>query len=482
MRVRGEDSKIFFFPLFTFYFPLKIMITEILSTGDEIRSGALVDTNSAYIAEKLEEAGLEVVRHSCVGDDFDSLRDILREIGGRADVAVVTGGLGPTTDDLTSEAAAKAVGANLVLDDAALRSVEDFFKKRNYPKSRSNEKQAMLPEGAECIYNPVGTAPGFILKIDRCLFFFMPGVPFEMRRMLSDSVMPRIESLHGDNKRFSIVKTISTFGLPESVTGERLAGVMEEFPGIKLGLRAKFPEIQVKLYASGRDENALGSMVEKATEWVLQKMGKRVFSVDGSSMKAAVGELLRKKGDTLAVAESCTGGLISHWLTDVSGSSDYFLFSGVTYSDEAKMKVLGVSPDTLAAYGAVHEETAMEMADGARRVSGAAYGLSTSGIAGPTGGTDEKPVGTVCIGLATPEGVRGRRFHFSFGRRAMNKTIFAMTALDMLRRELLGSPEEFEKWKKRKHCTKAKLEALESKGRLEEKEELQTPSDGEARI
>ncbi len=414
------------------------MIAEILSTGDEIRSGALVDSNSAHISRKLEEAGVEVVRHSCVGDELSALETIFKEIGGRSDVAIVTGGLGPTTDDLTAEATANAAGVELAMDEAARRSVEAFFEKRNYPMNPSNRKQAMLPKGAKCLHNPVGTAPGFMLKMDRCVFFFMPGVPFEMKRMLSDKVLPEIERLQGGTRGLFMVKTLGTFGLPESATGERVAGVMDAFPGIKLGLRAKFPEIQIKLYASGEDEKALNHMVEAATGWVVEKMGIRVFSVDGNSMEAVVGDLLREKCSTLAVAESCTGGLISNALTDVSGSSDYFLFSGVTYSNEAKVRVLGVSLDTLERYGAVHEETAKEMAEGTRHLANADYGLATTGIAGPTGGTDEKPVGTVCIGLATPEGVHAWRHLFAFGQRRMNKAIFAMTALDKLRRELLG--------------------------------------------
>jgi nicotinamide-nucleotide amidase len=351
---------------------------------------------------------------------------------------VVTGGLGPTTDDLTAEAAAKAAGVNLVFNDAAFSCIEAFFKRRNYPMSQSNRKQAMIPEGAEVIYNPVGTAPGFSLKIGNCTVFFLPGVPFEMKKMLSDSVLPRIAELQGEDRKFCLVKNISTFGLGESVVGEQVADLEKEFPGIRLGLRAKFPEIHVKFYAVGEDEQVLKDTAERATQWVLDRIGNKVLSVDGASMEAVVGDLLRQKQATLAVAESCTGGLISHWLTDVPGSSDYFLFSGVTYSNEAKMKVLGVSPDTLAKYGAVHEETAKEMADGARRVAGADYGLATSGIAGPGGGTDEKPVGTLAIGLASPHGVKSRTFRFSFGIRSRNKTIFAMTALNMLRRELMN--------------------------------------------
>ncbi|MGB6011006.1 MAG: molybdopterin-binding protein, partial [Desulfobacterales bacterium] len=229
------------------------MIIEILATGDEILTGAVVDTNSAHIAQALKEIGLLGVRHSCVGDDMNHLVSTLQEIAIRADVAVVTGGLGPTTDDITAEAAAKSAGVELVLNRSSLRSVEDYFRTRNRPTSSSNKKQALLPFGADPIYNPVGTAPGFTLKIERCLCYFLPGVPFEMHRMLSDSVLPSIETLRGGRGELRRVKTISTFGLTESATGERMKGFSVEFPGIKLGFRAKFPEIQIKLYGSGKD-------------------------------------------------------------------------------------------------------------------------------------------------------------------------------------------------------------------------------------
>ena len=414
------------------------MIIEILATGDEIRTGAAVDSNSAHIAQVLEHAGFEAVRHTCVGDDMDMMVSILKEIGSRADVAIVTGGLGPTTDDITAEAAAKAKGVELVLNRSALGVVENFFKTRRRTMSPSNKKQAMLPMGAESLDNPIGSAPGFVLKIDRCSFFFVPGVPFEMKRMLSDEVLPRIQRYYGGSGELSLVKTLSTFGLAESVIGELLTGLSAEFPEITPGFRSKFPEIQVKLYIRGKDEQALRKILEKASHWVLGKLGENIFSMDGISMQRVVGGLLTTKQATLAVAESCTGGLISHLLTNVPGSSGYFLFSGVTYSNEAKKKVLGVSSEVLQQYGAVHEEIVKQMAQGVRRVAGATYGLATSGIAGPDGGTDEKPVGTVCIGLATPNGVKGFRFVFPFNTRLMNKRIFAMKALDLLRRELMG--------------------------------------------
>ena len=413
------------------------MNVEILITGDEIRSGAVIDKNSAHIAMKLEEAGFNVARHTCVGDNVDDIVLALQEIGGRSDAALVTGGLGPTPDDLTALAAATSVGVDLVLNLSALHGVESYFKTRNRVMPDSNKKQAMLPKGADPILNPVGTAPGFRLKINRCLFFFLPGVTSEMQRMLSDTVMTQLEQLRGNICEFSMVKTISTFGLTESATAERVSGISGMFPEITLGFRAKFPEIQIKLYGRGKEKEALHQRMVKATAAVIEEIGDNVFSEDESPMEAVVGRLLLKKNATLAVAESCTGGLISHLLTNVPGSSGYFLFSGVTYSNEAKQNVLGVSSEVLEHYGAVHEKTAKEMAAGVRRIAESDFGLATSGIAGPDGGTDEKPVGTVCIGLATRRSTLGFRFFFPFNSRWRNKKIFAMKALDILRRHLI---------------------------------------------
>jgi nicotinamide-nucleotide amidase len=421
------------------------MKAEIFSTGDEIRSGALVDSNTAYIAEKLEESGIEVTRHISCGDDMTVIEDILREISGRADVAVVTGGLGPTTDDITAEAAAKAAGVKLTLDQVALADIRAMFRKFNRPMSLSNEKQAMFPEGSRVLKNPAGTAPGFSLNIGQCTFFFVPGVPFEMKKMISDQVLPAVIQLQGNRRNHSIIRTISTFGLGESIVGEKVADIINEFKDIKLGLRATFPEVHVKLYIRGEDKSKLLSTLDQAVNWVKEKIGSNIISTDGHPMEHIVGDLLKSKNSSLAIAESCTGGLIADLITNVAGSSDYFLFSGVTYSNEAKIRILGVKQETLKQFGAVSEETVREMAEGARRVAGATYAIATSGIAGPDGGTTEKPVGTVCIGLATPQTSITKRWtspygklSASYGSREKNKRWFAMMALEMLRRELIG--------------------------------------------
>lgn len=415
------------------------MKAEILATGDEIRTGALVDSNSAFIAERLEQNGVEVVRHHAVGDDLPVLVDVLREIADRVEVAVVTGGLGPTQDDLSAEAAARAAGVGLALDQRALDDIAVFFARRGRTMSDSNRKQAYIPEGAVCLYNALGTAPGFELTLGTCTFYFLPGVPNEMKPMLQQLVLPRLQARLGAARQFRLNRVVSTFGLPESVVGERVAGIEEEFSGIKLGLRAKFPEIQVKLYFNTEDKSSGEKTLADAVQWTIDRLQPHVFSTRERTLAAEVGELLRQRGATLALAESCTGGLVGNWITNSAGSSDYFLLSAVVYANDCKVKVLGVSEKTLIRSGAVDEETARQMAAGARRAAGATYGLATTGIAGPGGGTEEKPVGTICVGLATADGTRSMRLTLSFGQRLMNKRLFAMIALDFLRRHLMDN-------------------------------------------
>ena len=287
------------------------MLAEILATGEEIRTGALVDTNSAHIARALEAAGVEVVRLGAVGDDLPRLKAVLVEIGARAEAAVVTGGLGPTVDDLSAQAAAEAAGLDLVQDPAALAAIEEFYRRRNRSLNPSVRKQALLPRGAEMLANPVGTAPGFSLQIGGCRFFFLPGVPSEMKRMLAEQVLPGIERMRGPVREHRPVRTFSCFGLTESLTGERVEGREGRFPGVKLGLRAKFPEVQVKLYTSDASEAAALARLDAASDWVRGRLGDRLFSETGAAMEAVVGALLQARKATLAVAESCTGGLLA---------------------------------------------------------------------------------------------------------------------------------------------------------------------------
>lgn len=415
------------------------MIAEILSTGDEICSGAIIDSNSAHIAEKLMELDIEVTRHSCVGDDLDALAGILKEIGGRADIAIVTGGLGPTKDDLSAEAAARAAETRLEKDQTAIDYIEGFFKKFNRKASASDYKQAMLPKGSVPIFNARGTAPGFSLIIGKCRCYFMPGIPHEMTAMLAEQVIPDIQTNLQAPDKFQRIRTLSVFGLPEARVNDYLSDISEALANVKCGMLARFPVIYVKLIATGRNPEELSRDLDKATLWAQEKIGDFIFSTEGKAIESEVGGLLRSGGATVAVAESCTGGLVADMLTNVSGSSDYFLLSTVTYANKAKIELLDVPHEVIETHGAVHEETARLMAEGVRRISGATYGIATSGIAGPTGGTDEKPVGTVCIGIAGPEGAMGERHHSPFKERTANKQIFAVLALNVLRKQLKGS-------------------------------------------
>ncbi len=256
--------------------------------------------------------------------------------------------------------------------------------------------------------------------------------------MLARHVLPEIAARMPGAPVVRQIRVVSTFGLPESAVGEKVRDIEGQFESLRIGLRVVFPEIHVRLYGGGADAEDVGRKLAAAAQAVQARLGRRTLSTSGASMAAVLGELLTARGATLAVAESCTGGLIAKQLTDVPGSSNFFIFSGVTYANEAKVRVLGVSAATLDALGAVHENTALEMAAGARRVANADFAIATTGIAGPDGGTDEKPVGTVCLGLATPEGDRAYRFVFPFGDRDLNRRVFAAAAMDRLRLYLEG--------------------------------------------
>jgi nicotinamide-nucleotide amidase len=380
------------------------MISEILVIQDEIRSGAMVDSNAAYIARKLKEKGIEVTRHSAIGNDSTDIINLLKEISQRSNIALVIGGQNTIGENLKVAAAAKEKDLSVSLDTQALVSMENHF------------------------------------KIEECTFFFLPRVPSEMCQMLQDQVIPWIMKIQETTKDVRLIKTFSTFGLSESAMGEHVDDFNQLFPQIKLSFRANFPGIQVNLYSFGTDEGDVRVQMEAANQWIYRKLGNKIISDVGEPIEKVVGDLLGRKQAHLAVAESCTGGLIADMLTNVPGSSDYFFFSAVTYSNQLKMKILGVTAQTLDRYGAVSEQTAKEMAHGVQQISDTTYGLSVSGIAGPGGATNGKPVGTVYIGLASSDFVRGHRFCYKFNDRWMNKYIFATTALDLLRQELLGIP------------------------------------------
>jgi len=421
------------------------MKIEILATGNELLTGALSDTNSAYIANSLIMNHFEVQKHHVVGDDLDIISKLLFKIGQRADALIVTGGLGPTPDDLSAEAAARASKSELVFNQDAYDALCVFFELIKRPMSSSIKKQAYIPDGSQMIENPVGTAPGFIVKIGKCRAYFLPGVPHEMKKMLNEKVIPDLIQHSGGNEKKTIQQTIVCFGTIESKVGEAIKDIPSKVPGVRAGTRSKFPEIQIKLYATAHTKDEATNMLKQAEQLCLERLGKYIFSLNGDSMQKVLSSLLKKEKKTLALAESCTGGLIAHLLTQVPGSSEFFLCSAVTYSNESKVKVLNVSEETLQNYGAVSQETVQEMAIGIRNKIGADYAIATSGIAGPTGGTPEKPVGTICMAVACESCIHFHKVVLTYGNRKQKKELFAMVAMDMLRRVILKMPFIFNK-------------------------------------
>lgn len=406
------------------------MTCAVLSIGTELTRGELVNSNAAWLGAELTALGFEVVEHLVVDDDRERVVAALQQLRQRARVVVSTGGLGPTTDDLTTESVAHALGVPLVRDDASLEHIRRRFERFGRVMSPSNAKQADFPEGAEILPNPSGTAPGFGVRLGECSAYFMPGVPQEMRRMFEEQVAPRIRSL-APNNLFQL--RLRTFGLPESVVGEKLAGVEEAFAGTTIGYRAHFPEIEIKVLARAATLAAAREISERATGEVRARLGPHIFGEGDDTYAGVVGRALRGRGWTVAIAESCTGGLVGHMLTREPGASDFLLLDAVTYANSAKASVLGVDADMLRWHGAVSSEVASAMASGAKRVSGADVALSLTGIAGPSGGTESKPVGTVYIAVAHHDGTTEVKHRVFPGDRLRVQTLAAYAGLEMLR-------------------------------------------------
>lgn len=413
---------------------------EIVATGDELMTGAVVDSNSSTIARRLRDRGVVVRRKTMVGDTQTDIEAALAEAAARVPVVVVTGGLGPTEDDRSAAAAAKVAGVPIERREEALEHVKGMFRRFGREMTPNNEKQADLPRGCEILPNPVGTAVGFAVDLPGgARAFFTPGVPREMEKMLEEQILPRVDAIRGATGATTALATrvVKSYGFGESKVESELAGVAwpEE---VTVGYRAKFPEIHLRLYAEGAADR-LGAALDRAEASIRERLGVRVFGLDGETMTSVLGALLTKKGWTIAVAESCTGGLLGSLITEVSGSSAWFDRGWVTYSDASKSALVGVKGETLAAHGAVSEPVVRELAAGARERSGCPIALGITGIAGPTGGTAEKPVGTVWIACATPEGVDARKLSL-VGDRDRIRLGAAYAAMDLARRHLLGGP------------------------------------------
>ena len=414
------------------------MKTAILSIGDELLLGEVVDTNSARIAARLADEGIATVRKLTVGDDEAGIAAALQELARGHDVVIATGGLGPTDDDVTARAAARATGRRLVLNDEAMARLKEFFARLGREMHPANGRQCLLPAKAELIPNPAGTASGFHLLLDGCLLIFLPGVPSEMAVMLEESVVSLVLARRSGRQR-TRTSTLTVFGLSEAEIGARLSDIDRSRPGLGVAYCVEYPMVQVKLRATGEDETALTALLEDGAAIVRERLGDHVVAGGGETIDTVVARLFRETGMTLSLAESCTGGLIAGRITAVAGSSGYFLLGAVTYSNDAKSNLLGVPGDILAEQGAVSAEVARAMARGARKLAGSDLALAVTGIAGPEGGSPDKPVGTVFIALADRAGCSAKGYHFS-GDREKIRTITAITAMDWLRRRLLAYP------------------------------------------
>ena len=385
----------------------------LLSTGDELITGRVVDTNSAYIADKLYGLGLEVVAVLKVGDSRERLLWALRHGLELGEVVIGTGGLGPTTDDLTTEVVAEFFGRRLKIDEGVAEALKRRFESRGMAMTPNNLKQALFPEGADIIPNPMGTAPGFrVVTEDQKYLIWLSGVPREMKVMLRESVLPWVQQERKGGGEIS-ASAFKIYGLTESKLGDMLKPIPIS-DQVRLSYRAHFPDLTLRLTVRGDGESE--KKFSELRAQIRELIGPHIYAEGDESLEEIVGKLLLEKRRTLALAESCTGGYIGHRITRVAGSSAYFKSSAVTYSNESKIRLLGVQRSTLERHGAVSRETALEMAEGIRRQAEADIGLSVTGIAGPSGGSPEKPVGTVWIGLARDQESDARLFHFQGDR------------------------------------------------------------------
>lgn len=407
------------------------MLMEMISTGEEVLSGQIVDTNAAWFADSMMNLGIELQRRSTVGDRMDDLVAIFRERSQFADFILVNGGLGPTSDDLSAEAAARAAGVDLVMHESWRAHLEQWFRQRNRSMPVSNLKQCLLPRGAELIDNPIGSAPGFRLKLNRAWLFFTPGVPSEFKQMVTDHFIPFVQRQEGEPTQ---LRKLLTFGHGESMLADRIAGLPVP-AGITLGYRPSPPHVEIKVFARG---TAAISAMPPYVDSLRALISDAVVSTRFPSLAEEVHHLLIERKHSLALAESCSGGMLSSQLVEFAGSSAYLQFSAVTYSNAAKKSLLGVSAATLEQHGAVSAETAIAMAKGARSKLDSDFALAITGIAGPEGGSVEKPVGTTAIALCDRQHVWVQVLQLSQRTRNLVRVMSCATALDMLRRHLLG--------------------------------------------
>jgi competence/damage-inducible protein CinA-like protein len=415
--------------------PLNMLSAEIIAIGSELLTSNRTDTNSLWLTDKLNRIGIDVKLKTVVGDDDARLEETIKDAVKRSRVVITTGGLGPTEDDITRKVVARALGKRLSLDEKVLEEIRERFRSfgvANMPER--NSRQAMVISGAQVLSNPNGSAPGLFLEHEGCAVALMPGPPREMKPMFENHVQARLEKLAGD-VRFA-TRILRVAGLGESAVDEKIAPIYTKYENPQTTILFNSSEIEIHLRAHGRTEADAETLLDDLALKIEQKLGNSAFSFRGETMEEVVGRRLTMTGFTLAVAESCTGGLIAQRLTSVPGSSKYFTEGVVTYSNEAKVRLLGVDKKMIREFGAVSQQVARDMARGVRHKAKTDFGIAVTGIAGPDGGTEEKPVGLVFIALADDAHTEHKRLMIP-GDRELVRWRASQAALDMLRRRLI---------------------------------------------
>jgi nicotinamide-nucleotide amidase len=412
------------------------MKAQIVTIGDELLIGQTVDTNSAWIGAELSKLGFDVCRRISIHDLRNDILSTLLDVSGKSDVVLITGGLGPTSDDITKQTLCEFFGTRLVINHEVLDMIEEMFRQRNWPMNENNRRQAEVPETCTVLKNAAGTAPGMWFEKDKTIFVSMPGVPHEMIYIMNEHVLPELK------KRFSsqtiIHKNIMTYGVGESSLAEILKGFEEVLPAeIKLAYLPSYGIIKLRLTATGPDKQQLENIVEKQVRKLYNTIPDLIYGEDEESFEIVIGRILKERKETLCTAESCTGGMIASMITSIPGSSLYYKGSIISYDNSVKTDLLGVSADIIDKYGAVSSETVTKMAEGARRLLKTDYSIATSGIAGPDGGTDTKPVGTIWIAVSSDAGTLSEKRQYGTDR-IININRFSVAALNLLWRQITG--------------------------------------------
>jgi nicotinamide-nucleotide amidase len=415
------------------------MNAHIITIGDEILIGQTINTNAAFIGEKLSGIQMNVRKLSTVPDDEDEILKEFKVCFNENDLVVVTGGLGPTHDDITRTCVVKFFHTELIRNDEVLDDVRNFFNKRGRKLTKINEDQALVPQNAKVIRNEMGTAPGIWIEKEDKIFVVMPGVPFEMKAMMNNYIIPRLQERIINKDSFIKRGNLLTTGIPESMLFERLGNLEELLSGAKLAFLPSQFGVKLRITVNEKNEEFAVNKLSEIEQKIRSKVGRFIYSKQDESLEHTVARMLCERGLTIAVAESCTGGLISNLLTNISGSSKFYERGIISYSNASKVEILKVSEDTITQNGAVSIEIARQMAEGIKSISGTDLGLATTGIMGPTGGSSEKPLGLAYIGLCDDKVCTAKKFQFGDDR-FLNKQRAAQAALDMVRRYLLGIP------------------------------------------